>query len=435
MNGVAVWALASAVAAGAIPPAAAPLQASGGALERELQAELGGRWFVTKIPIGSQTRLQGGAIITLDPAASGLVVDTEFDILGRIGYLVPARQPGMLLSRSFHVEPADLTSVLKPGSRVAVVSVEVMDDRVELRLRGPQGEPGKLKLMTGRNFQKQWTLDDVMNFVGRALRIERLERAESLAAEYESLLKELKRLDSAFGTEARATEKVGKAKELLKVLDALVKNRDEFAQVARRPVTEERKAYEGRIRELTQQLTVIEALARTERIASIKASLASAGKEAGRIRASIGSAPATSLEQWSTLSRMSDRWEANLALREALLEQLEAEGEADTAARAGLAQERVELTSTREALARDRSRVELAELEREFGDLERERLRLLDLYTRAFGTPGQSAAADRLVQHLQRMLENRRAARERGSPRAAAQLARIESEMKRVRRQ
>jgi hypothetical protein len=405
------------------------------ALERELQSELAGREFLTKMAIATRSDLRVQGMIVVGQGATALVVDTEIEPSGTVRYLVPSRQPGMLLGGSFHIEATQVSGWLAPGSRVMVVGVEVMDNRVELQLRGPQGERGKLKFMIGRDFRRRWAFDDVLGFVGRALKIERVERAAAVPGQYEALLKEVKRLEAALTSRERATEKLEDTRELLKVLEDLVRNRDELARVTRQPAGAERDQYQRRISELTQAIPLLEREAREERVAALKASLAAAAQDAERLRAAIGSQAPTSFAEWNARLQAVEGWEASVSRRVELLERLEAEGEKDSAARAAIAREREELAGVRESMTRDRARVELAELDREFRELDRERVRLLDAYTRAFGSPGQAAAAERLLTHLRRMRDNRAAAEAKGSPTASEQIARIEAEMRRVRRQ
>jgi len=429
---------AAAVWLNAVGPLPATEQKRPVSLLAQLEAEFQGQQFITKIVVASEFKPHAGrpvsGWVSVGPV-SALVVDTELERDGTLRYLVPMRQAGTILTSSFSITPEEISRAIPPGTRVAVTKVELKDDRVELSLSGPNEVHGKLKIMLDDRFQRSMSLDDVLVFVGRALRIDRLERIQTLVMEYKALVDKLSAFEAAWAAATSATGRLNHAKDVQAILQVLVDSETEYAKLrrtTRAPIADE---YERRLQEVSAQIPALDMEARKERLAELHARLAAAGEEAKEIRLRVGSPAPKNRAEWNDRAAALERWEANLAGREELLKQVAAEGDTTAAAaQAGLAEERHQLVGQRDALAQDQRRVDLTELDSEYRALDRQRVHLLDAYTRVFGSATQAQAADALLTHLQRMQENRLAAQKLGSSTAPAQAAKIKAEMDRIRR-
>jgi hypothetical protein len=116
-----------------------------------------------------------------------------------------------------------------------------------------------------------------------------------------------------------------------------------------------------------------------------------------------------------------------------ILQQMQRNREA--AIKRGIAGASGELAEATAALAGERQAAQIAELQDTYIALKQRHDQVLENYTRAFGTPGQQAAAGELLALLERMHANRVEAREKGAAGAAEQVTVLEREIERTKRQ
>lgn len=400
----------------------------------ELEAEFKDRQFATKITVASYLRYYA-------PEAGRDVmrlIDTEVLADGSVRYLVRRGHVDLYnpLAPSRYIAPNQITAAFSPGTVVTVHKVEIKGDRVELWLRGPASGYGKLKLMFGKGFQKAIKVEGILPTAGRALRLERLERAPLLERQYEELTLRLGPLRRDWENPPQvAALRLGQALEFQRVLESLRRNRSEYALLTRSPTSPDLALYGDLTQEVGRQLPEIQEAARREQIAELKAAVVLAAREVTAIKAKLGTRAASRTE-WDARKRLLEDWRRAVDHRRDLHEQLTAVGEPVSAAeQEQLRVELREIDDWQRTLDADRQRIDLVELDAEYRELARQRPRFLDGYTRAYGTPRQREAASELLAHLTRMQENREAAQLAGSSAAGGQAVRIKSEIDRVRRQ
>lgn len=155
---------------------------------------------------------------------------------------------------------------------------------------------------------------------------------------------------------------------------------------------------------------------------------------AAKQRAAIGQAPA-SLAEWERKREALGEYRRVLAERQALFGQLQAGGQTPPAAELERLKEELNYAdSVERLLAGQRQKLQLAQIDANYRDMERKRAQLLDAYTRAFGSAQERPALQTLISHLERMLENRTAAEGLGEGAAAAQASRLRTEIDKLKK-
>jgi hypothetical protein len=406
-----------------------PAVAQTARLDRQIEAEFRDEPVVTRIVVASFLRDQDdrGRQLTR-------LVDTEVYPDGSIHYLVRTGyvEPyGNMFARSYRTGPGALTVSFPIGSRLMVTTIEIMDDRIELWLKGG-GELGygKLKFMFGKGFQKNTSFDTVKAFIGRVAVTERLARAQISVAEFSALSDRVVALTIPPSGGTTATARLAHAQELRVVLRQIIANRTIYAVASNTAFDIEQ--YATRLREVEEQIRRLEEDSKREQVQALRTAYDAIVDEAKQLRATAGSQPAHTLADWKQQGEALTQWEANVRERTRIRRQVTSAGESVEAFDAEAELKAIE--SRRGAIEQDRQRIELAQLNADFKGLERRKIALLDAYTRAFGTPAQADSTSRLIDHLRTMQANRMAAQKAGQTGTAGQIAQINKEIERFRR-
>jgi hypothetical protein len=405
-------------------------------LKTRLEQELLENTFHIKIVLGSSRSFrhsQTGTTVTQ-------AVDTELEPDGPVRYY--ARVGCCPLTAGSYVGLGAISLALNVGSRVRVTRVSFLNDRIEILLAGvPGGEYAKLKLMLGRGYERRWDADQLLRLVGRALRIERVEQEEKLEAEFRSLQRKIEMAEKAItALVTKPHERLEALGELRASLEEIIKNRLAYQALTGRQV--DISGYSSRLSSLEPEIAAAkeavvkrEEEARRERIASLARQLDAVKEEIAAVRRRLSGEP-VSLQELEARTEDLKRWRALVEKMRELMLALGSEGwESVGAALAEIPKQLAEVERTEAGLENLRGPLRLAELEREYSQMEKERLRLLDSYTRAFGTPEQERERMRLLEHLQRMHRNRGNAVQLGSKRAAEQILRLSKEIERIKAQ
>jgi len=420
-----------------VAAASSTLIAAGQAqLKTWLEQELLGRTFQTKIILGSSRSFrhsQTGTIVTQ-------AVDTELEPDGPVRYY--ARVGCCPLTAGSYVGLEAISLALNIGSRVRVTRVSFLNDRIEIMLAGAHAnEYAKLKLMLGRDYERTWNADHLLRMVARALRIERVEQEEKLEAEFRSLERKIEMAERAItALVTKPRERLEALGELRASLEEIRKNRLAYGALTGRQV--DVSAYSIRLSSLEPEIAAAkesvvkrEEEARRERIASLTRQVEAVNEEIAAVRARLSGEP-VSLEELEARTEGVKRWRALVEKTRELMLALGSEGwESVGAALAEIPKQLAEAERTAAALENLRGPLRLAALEREYSQMGKERLRLLDSYTRAFGTPEQERERIHLLEHLQRMYKNRANAVQLGSRRAAEEILRLSKEIERIKAQ
>jgi len=418
-------------------PVAAKERAS--PLLTQLEAEFKGNEFTTKVVLANFWRYQApdfGRELTR-------LIDTEISPSGSIKYLVRRGhvEPYDVLASPFYIRPDKITSQLPVGARVRVTKVELKDDRIELWLNGSEGrvsanQYAKLKLMLGKGFEKSYDLEAVLSIITRALRLERFERLQTLKAEYPQLKEKLATAEGRYkAAQGDARSRLQTAQQFRNVLQELVKNRTDYDSLIQAASDPERDQYARQAADLEETIQALDQEAKKQRAEEIKKTLSVEAEEAGQIKAQLQRKPG-SLSEWEQQNAALARWEELLHHRQTLHSELAETGEVAPASEtAALQQGFEEIQTLRAGLEGQRQALRLAELDNQYREMDRQRRQLMDAYTRAFGTPRQRPAGEKLYIHLHQMNENRTEAQHLGSEQAAGQAAGLQKEMDRVQRQ
>lgn len=403
----------------------------------QLQTDFVGKQFTSKIMLGGYWR-------RYDPAAAmnlERLIDTEIYFDGQVKYWVRA---AAFLShdflQSFYIRPDAISRTFSAGSKVWVQKVELKGDRIELWLSGvgPTDKTldsyAKVKVMLGNNFQQSLSYDDIMMAVSKALRIEKYERLQELNTQYTTLLAQLGEAERTYqNAQNISAAKLQAATQLVEVLRMLAQNRTEYSALGRTdssPAT-----YSQRANELESEIRSLEQQVRIDQIKEVRRILQTEAAELTGLKSVLQQQPPSTLTEWQQRSEALSKYKNLLTHRQTLYSILESAEEPMPAAELTKLQEEVrwadELAGT---LSRDRQRLELLQLDTEYRAMERRRGQLLDAYTRAFATPNERQTLATLLQHLQRMQENRAVAQQMGYGPASRQAAELQQQIEKLRR-
>ena len=398
----------------------------------QLEAEFKGKEFSTKVALGNSIKVSYA-----DGMTEKRLIDTEISPDGSVQYLV---RRGIRLigpgSGNFYVSLQKIDSTVAVGSRVRVLKVEMRDDRIELLLSGTNDAYAKLKVILGKGFEGSYNLEAVLGIVSRALRLERFERLQTLKAEYPQLKEKLATAEGRYkAAQGDARSRLQTAQQFQSALQELVKNRTDYDSLTQTASDPERDQYARQAADLEETIQALDQEAKKRRAEEIKKSLSVEAEEAGQIKAQLQRKP-SSLSEWEQQNAALARWEELLHHRQTLHSELAETGEVAPASEtAALQQGFEEIQTLRAGLEGQRQALRLAELDNQYREMDRQRRQLMDAYTRAFGTPRQRPAGEKLYIHLHQMNENRTEAQHLGSEQAAGQAAGLQKEMDRVQRQ
>lgn len=405
-----------------------------------LDAELKGRAFTTRIPLGS------ALVFYHNAARRDLMrrIDTEVSPNGQIEYLAikgNLETNGTLtliglLDSSFRVPLEKMTKALPPGTRVQVTDVGWKDDRLELLLAAaPDGAYAKLKLMFGKGFQGSATRQTVLSLVSRALVLEDYERLQRVEAEYPGLKLRLEAARSAYAASA-TNERLKTAEELGFRLKEMEQNRAAKEALARDGGGAESAQYAREAADLESTLSELRGQARLKRSEEIGALLKDKDRQIDALLSQLLARKPSGLADWRQQREGLEQARRLLGEKGELHQELSGlarEPSTEEAARFKQQQQRVETLSA--TIEKQRGAVERLQADEDYRAMDRKLVAQRDAYTRAFGTQKQGEEAGRLLDLLQQMYNNRLQVAKSGSPEAAGQAATLLKEIERTKRQ
>jgi hypothetical protein len=414
-----------------VSTAAAQKKSSG--LQSRLESEFLGKPFPTKVRLGAYLRYYhsglGGDCTRL--------IDTEVSPDGSVAY--QARRgclEGDFLAANFYVRPDAMTGTHPIGTQVWIWKIELKDDRVEFWLQSTPNsnlvkDYAKLKFMLGKGYQR-WDYDTILDQIARALKVESYERALALKAEFAELSAQLAEAERNYQAQsASASARLASATRLANLLGRLAQNRSAYTALGRDDAKPEE--YLRRVRELESEIQGLEPIVRKEKAEGMRQSLQRETAQANQLKAGLQAPAPTTLSEWESRLETLNRYNQVLLQQRALLMALKDLGEPIAPAEWTELEENLRWSEDiGNRLMRVRTSLELEELNRDFRAMERERLRLLDAYTRAFNTRQEQPALEALLVHLRRMLDNRLAAERLGSEKASGQAAQLRKEIEKL---
>ena len=143
--------------------------------------------------------------------------------------------------------------------------------------------------------------------------------------------------------------------------------------------------------------------------------------------------PAATLAEWQKKSSSAGEYRGLLAERKNLILQLDTEGESRKDLEADLAAENKSADEAADYLNVDYKRVQILQLNTDYAAMEKARIKLLDDYTRAFGSAQERGMLQAILTHLESMVRNRNEARDLGLGSAAKQVSQLQSEIVQLR--
>lgn len=417
-------------------PAAAGEKKKQSPIQGRLESEFLGKPFQTKIRLGSYVRLASDCF---------RLIDTEYSTGGTVRYQARRGcylQTGKLgrepFAPNFYVDPGKITKAVSPGAKVSVGKIDLMDDRVELwlaaDLRGhPVDSYAKIKFMLGKGYQG-WDYDRLLEVIAQALRVESLERVAALEAEFSDLRGKLAEAETRQRTASGpASERLQAASRLRDLLQETARNRSAWISAGR--ADPDAGTYLERAAALDADITRLQAQARNERMEATRALLRANAAEGAKLKTVLEQPPPSALAEWERRSQSLEDYGRLLDERRPLYAALEKEGETGVAGELDKLQQELKDTGRLKAsLARSRQEIQVAELNTDYREMTRKRAKLLDAYTRGFGSAQEKPALQALIAHLEQMRQNRTAAQQLGDSAAATELSRLQAEIDKFRK-
>lgn len=399
-------------------------------LQSRLESEFLGKPFLTKVRLGAYVRYYHSGL----RGNCTRLIDTEVSSDGTVDYQVRRGcLEGDFLARNYYIRPDAMTGTHQFGSQVWVWKLELNGDRIEFWLRSDPNSNSvqayaKLKFMFGKGYQS-WDYDTVLDQVARALKIESYERALALKAEFADLSSQLAEAESNHQSQsASVSERLEAATRLADLLHRLAENRSAYKSLGRDGANPEE--YLRRVRELESEIRGLEYRARQEKADEIRQYLQRETAQANQLKRELQAPAPTTLSEWEIRLEILSQYKQVLLQQRALMTVLRELGEPVSPAEWTELEENLEWSEdTGTQLMQVRASLELEDLNRKFRTMERERVRLLDAYTRAFNTRQEQPALEALLVHLRRMLDNRLAAEELGTETASGQAAQLRKEI------
>ncbi len=258
-------------------------------------------------------------------------------------------------------------------------------------------------------------------------------RLSKLEAEFQRLLPDARRLRSAYSDPATSPEqRLAVGRVLQRALQKLADNRSAVL-----PAGGDDGAvavYRAELAALERDLSALDAAVKAERLRLIKAKLSSNQGQCAKLKLQLEIRPSATLEEWRKKAAGAVEYRQLLDERKNLIIQLQSEGESTQDLVNALAAEIKNADVSTSYLDLDHKQVQILQLNTDYKIMERERLKLLDEYTRAFGSEQERSALQAVLAHLESMLRNRNATRQLGLELAGKQILQLESEIAQLRR-
>ena len=424
----------------AIPLIAVTEKPKDSPLHRRLESELMGKSFEVKIRLGSYwsyyNQKTGKQCYRL--------IDTEFVPNGGVRYQArrgcysEAGQQEDFIAGNVYVDPGKITRDVAPGVRIRVIKVDMMDDRIELLLQRTDGKSvidsyAKIKFMLGKGYL-QSDPETVLKLISQTLRIESFERIDSLTVEFADLQNQLKGAEATYAAivSANAGERLEAAKRVRATLQRITSNRS--AYISAGGSDPDAGTYMERAGLLDGEIAKLETEVKKEKVNAARAALEANVTAAAQKKAALGQ-PVASLPEWERKSQTLTDYRRLLDERQSLFSQLQTVGEPASTDDVEKMKEEVRYSESLNAsLISERQKLQLVQINADYGNMERKRSQLLDAYTRAFGSAKERPALQELIGHLERMVGNRAEAERLGDATAATQISRLRTEVEKLKK-
>jgi hypothetical protein len=416
-------------------------------LKQQIASEVGGRTFTTKIVLRSmlssaRSNIPGAwTYVATNVLANGQVVYglSNLFMVDRGGSIPRPSTCGPSPSDSWSGITFEGTLCwVAAGQSVTVRDVNLAGDNLSLTY-WPPGRAADytvpwpaLSFIFGKDWQKSMTFDAVMEAIGDALVIERIERARVVTKEYSDLRQQQEQLSAP--PQADSLDKqLEVAQHLRDVLNSLIANRAEYERLGKGSAPQELAQYSSRLRELDAEIPRLRVEIKQHRTDTIVTTLSTAESGAAGFRSALASVPKSG-DELKTAQDILLRWESNLRSREELAQALSSlDGNLAASHVASSQAEREEIGKRRADLAALEPKLQLSDLNAAYARMKMEENRLRAAYVAAFDTPRQRDAAAAFRNHVQTMIANREAAQRLGETTLAAEIQRLRSQLATIR--
>jgi len=402
-------------------------------IKRTFEAEFKGRPFATKVPVATnaQVAVNGQGCLRL--------VDTEIPFGGvspryymRAGCWLPNGAVTMQLTiNGSYIPFSALTRLIPRGTTVYVQSIEVKDDRVELLLSTDANQLtvfnyGKLKLMYGRGYQTR-SPEELLEEVSESLVIARFERKAATKEAINGLESRLSAVKSRLAALPAdpSSQRLEALKEQRQIIGELVGKRREIGADS-----SDKSTSEDSVLQLDEAIVSMQKSVGDQQVKEAQAKLGDLRSRSDALKPKVLGKLPTTFPEWQDQIANTEAYRDFLRDQKNLIAKIESVGGAVSEAEKTLLKEQLSATDEHmSSLQQLRDKMKLAQTDAEFSEMKRTKIRLLDIYARAFGSPKERSALQGLIGHLQRMRDNRHAANEMGSTTASTQLKELELEI------
>lgn len=410
-------------------------------VEKTIKSQLVKHTFTTKIVVGGHIPCPPN-VNTNGHDDAIKPVDTEMSLNGSIQYYarsncfysVPSGviDLGVIFDSTRFYVTSGLSSQIDPGTSVTVRSVDFREDRVEVNVY-TNGSGGKIKFMMGTDY-RSWSVDQVMEVIARGLVIPAYETLSELNSQYNIFRSQLQEAESKYNAQGGdAASKLESALAFKKVLEILQKNRADYTALGKSDP--QAGIYTEKLNVLTPEIARLTEEARKDRVAQLRNQLQAQLPEISEVQTQVRQKPPSSLDEWQQRTDSAAKYSTLLDERQRMFARLQEDNEAPSPDdMKNLNESRVELDTVNQALEQGHHKLQIADLNSQYGQLTKKRAQKLDAYMRAFGTSKEKAARQDLIAVLDQIVTNREAAAGLGDKTAAAQLTQCRAETTKYKR-
>jgi hypothetical protein len=412
-------------------------------VEKTIKSQLVKQAFTTKILVGGHIPCPPN-VNTNGHDDAIKPVDTELSMNGSIQYYARANcfyssapgviDLGVIFDATRFYVTGGLSSQIDPGTSVLVRSVDFKEDRIEVNVIMNGGtSAGKIKYMMGTEY-RTWPVDQVMEVIARGLVIPAYEKLSNLNSQYNMLggqLDEAERKYNAPGGDAAV--KLRGAISLRQVLEKLQKNRADYTALGKSDpqagiYTDKLKALKPEIVRLTEE-------ARKDRVAQVRNELQSQLAELTEVQNQVRQKPPSSMAEWEQRTESVTVYSRIIYNRQSLFARLRNDNEAPSPEDAkNLDESSAEIGRVKQELEQSHQKLQLADLNTQYGKLKTDRQKMFDAYMRVFGTAKEKSALQNFIVVLDKIVANREQAAGLGDKTAATQLTQCRAEAAKYRR-
>lgn len=395
----------------------------------ELNQQFVGKTFQLKLRIGSYvnagTMQNGQQCLRL--------IDTEYHTDGSTRYQgrrgcfsASGELVGDIFSSNFYVEPERLTGSLGAGTNVSVVKLENKDDRIEFWLtavpnRGTVESYGKLKLYVPKGSDTEAVMAEAAN----VFRIERYEKMAVLESDFQQLTYGLQDQRTRYDQTQNPIAKIALARQIQATYRSMTENRRNFAAAGGKTTI---NTYQSEIETLDREVAGLEGDAREQRLQQLAAQFRDNHVARSELHVQLQQ-PVRSYADVDRRQEQAKQYKDLLQAGQNLLDQMAREGKPLDGGAQEIASESEALNKLNSGFGSERKRLQLVQLNSEYHEMEKRRIKLIGAYTQNAGTPQQGSALQAVVAELESMVRNRNAAKALGDTAATKQIAQIEGEL------